>query len=118
MLPKRNRLPLQTVLRGARNGSGAVRTSALTLVPRKNGAALNRFGVLVPKKFDKRSSKRNALRRALFHVVRAERLLAPASEMDGTDIAIYVSPRAAQETRDRVIEEFRAAIRGILTPTP
>ena len=116
MVPKKNRLPLQTVLRAARNSADAVRTPLFILVKRRNGMPVNRFGVLVPKKFDKRSSKRNALRRALFRAAQTDGLRTPASKAAGTDIAVYISPRASGEPRDRVVEEVRAAVRRILKP--
>jgi len=61
MFKRQNRLP-----RGIRfNNSGTFQTNAFVLRIKENGLTLNRFGIIVSKKIDKRAVVRNKIKRML-----------------------------------------------------
>ena len=65
MFKRQNRLP-----RGIRfNNSGTFQTNAFVLRIKENGLTLNRFGIIVSKKIDKRAVVRNKVKRIFRNVL-------------------------------------------------
>lgn len=106
MIPKKQRVPVQSFPRIAHN---AVRGRFFVAKTAPNGLPYNRVGVLITKKYSKKAVDRNRLRRAIFDLFRLESDFLTkknAAGEEGKDLLIIVNHSMILKGSDEVIKEL------------
>ena len=108
MLAKKYRLPIQTTL----NKSGRTfRSRSFLIKSFLNGLGFNRFGVVISKKVDKRSIKRNLIKRIIFDL---SGKFVHTKNADKTDILFIVSPAMIKTEKADIIKELEESLQKII----
>jgi ribonuclease P protein component len=110
MLAKKFKLPVQKFSASFPDGAAqGKRNKYFILKARENGLGRGRFGVVIGKKVSKSAVARNAIKRAVFNSIKAEKI----NEKETGDFLIIVLPPAGQLGKLSIKKELIPLIKEI-----
>ncbi|MDO8430007.1 MAG: ribonuclease P protein component [bacterium] len=107
MLAKKYRLPIQRVIQ--KNGK-IIRVPYFLIKFFPNDLKFNRFGIIISKKVDSRSSARNKIKRIIFQAVE---FFPKDQNINHKDFLIIVSSKAASLKKEELMQGIKEALNKI-----
>lgn len=107
MIPKKQRVPVQAFPRVAQS---VARGRFFVIKTAPNGSQYNRVGVLITKKYSKKATDRNRLRRSIFDLFRLETTLLVDKKKEGEegkDLLIVVNHSMIHKDSGEIIKELK-----------
>lgn len=108
MLAKKYRLPIQRVIQ--KNGK-IIRAPYFLVKIFSNDLGFFRFGIIISKKVDSRSSARNKIKRIIFQSIRP---CPKKQSAGGKDFLIILSPRAGSLKKQELIQVIKETLNKII----